>query len=381
MNIALVHDYLIQDGGAERVLKAFHETWPQAPIFVLLHDRNKMRGAWDGADVRTSFLQAWPFALQKYKWLMPLMPLATEHHDLRDFDVVLSSTSAFAKGVITRPDAEHVCYCHTPTRYLWSDTHSYVNELGLPSPIKKLVPSMLSRIRTWDRLSADRVDRFVANSKTVQTRIAKYYRRPSDVIYPPVDTASFSIAPKTENYYVAGGRLVAYKRFDVVVRAFNKLGIPLKIFGEGPELAALKKTARPNIEFVGKVNDATKAELYSKAIAYIHPQEEDFGITAVEAMAAGRPVIAYRKGGATETVVEGVTGEFLEEQTWEELGNTVIRFAPERYVPAVVRSHAKKYDVEKFKEDIRAYVERKPREVAVTDANAHEDYRRHTAAA
>lgn len=357
MNLALIHDYLIQDGGAERVLKAFHDIWPEAPLFVLLHDEKKMRGESFGSGVRTSFLQRLPFARTKYKWMMPLMPMATEQYDLREFDTVLSSTSAFAKGVITRPDATHVCYCHTPTRYLWSDAHTYVNEIGLPGPVKKLVPFMLSRIRIWDRLAAERPDRFVANSETVRRRIAKYYQRESDVIPPPVDTDMFSISPRIGNYYVAGGRLVAYKRFDVIVRAFNKLGIPLKIFGEGPELQSLRRGASHTIEFTGKIDDAAKAELYSKAIAYLHPQEEDFGITAVEAMAAGRPVIAYRKGGATETVIEGLTGEFLDDQTWEELGNSVIRFKPENYHPIAIRTHAKKYDVERFKERMKAYVE------------------------
>ncbi len=358
MKVALVHDYLIQDGGAERVLQVFQRIWPEAPTHVLLYDPKRVGRAFDGKDIRTSFLQDTPFALKKYKWFMPLMPAATEHYDLNDFDVVLSSTSAFAKGIITRPDTLHLCYCHTPTRYLWSDTHSYVSELGLPRPIKALVPYVLSGIRVWDRQAAERVDRFIANSETVRERIRKYYQRDSEVIHPPVETSRFSVAPRIENYYVAGGRLVAYKRFDIVVRAFNKLGIPLKIFGEGPELEALRAEAHQNIEFVGKVSEADKAELYRKAIAYLHPQEEDFGITAVEAMASGRPVIAYRKGGAVETVVEGKTGVFIDEQSWEELANEIIRFEPERFDPRDIRAHAEQYDTERFMQKIRGLVER-----------------------
>jgi glycosyltransferase involved in cell wall biosynthesis len=376
MRIALVHDYLIQDGGAERVLKVFHEIWPDAPTFVLLHDPRRMGDLFRGKDIRTSFLQDLPLALKKYKWLMPLMPMATERYNLSDFDVVLSSTSAFAKGVITRPETLHLCYCHTPTRYLWSDTHSYVDELGLPGPIKRLVPLMLSRIRVWDRLAADRVDRFIANSRTVQGRIRKYYQRDSDLLHPPVETHRYAIAPSISNYYVAGGRLVAYKRFDIVVRAFNKLGIPLKIFGEGPESAALRETAKPNIEFVGKVSERDKAELYRRAIAYIHPQEEDFGITAVEAMAAGRPVIAYRRGGALETVIAGKTGLFIDEQSWEELANQIIRFDASAFDPREIRRHAEQFDVEVFKEKMRAYVDEawkqwSARESAPALAHAH----------
>ncbi len=357
MKIALVHDYLIQDGGAERVLQVFQDMWPEAPTFALLHDPKRVGRAFDGKDIRTSFLQGVPFALRKYKWFLPLMPAATEHHNLNDYDVVLTSTSAFAKGVITRPETLHLCYCHTPTRYLWSDTHSYVNELGLPRPIKKLMPYMLSGLRVWDRHAAERVDRFIANSETVKRRIRKYYQRDSRVIHPPVETARFSIAPRVGDYYVAGGRLVTYKRFDVIVQAFNKLGRPLKIFGEGPEMAKLRAMAKKNIEFLGKVSETDKAELYRRGLAYLHPQEEDFGITAVEAMASGRPVIAYRRGGAQETVVEGVTGEFIEEQSWEELANLIIRFRPEDYDPRAIREHAKKFDTGLFQEKIRDLVD------------------------
>ncbi|MEA3249232.1 MAG: glycosyltransferase [Patescibacteria group bacterium] len=349
MKIALVHDYLIQDGGAERVLQVFHDMWPDAPVYALLHDEAKFGAQLRGLDVRTSFLQKIPFSLKRYKWLMPLMPVATERYDLSEFDVVITSTSAFAKGIITRPDTLHVCYCHTPTRYLWSDTHSYIKEIGLPGPVRAIMPLMLTNIRLWDRLAADRVDRFIANSKAVKHRIRKYYQRDSEVIHPPVETKRYGISESVDNYYIAGGRLVAYKRFDIVVQAFNKLGIPLKIFGEGPECAPLKANAKKNIEFLGRISERDKAELYSRAIAYLHPQEEDFGITPVEAMAAGRPVIAFAKGGALETVVDGVTGTFIEEQSWEELANCVIRFEPERYDPMKIRAHARQFDVEEFK--------------------------------
>lgn len=356
MRIALVHDHLVQDGGAEKVLLALQEVFPGAPTYTLLYDRDRVSPEFASKDIRTSFLQKVPFGLRKYQWMLPLMPAATEAHDLSSYDVVISSSSAFAKGIITRPGAIHVCYCHTPTRYLWSDTHSYVQELKAPKILKAGLPLLLNRLRVWDRLSADRVDRFIANSETVAGRIRKYYERPSDVIHPPVETEKFSVADGPGTYFLAGGRLVSYKRFDLVIRAFNRTGLPLVIFGDGPLAAAYRKMARPNVRFAGKVSDAEKAALYRGAIAFIHPQEEDFGITALESMASGRPVIAYRKGGALETVVEGVTGEFFDDQEWEELATAVIRFDASKYDARAIRAHAEAFDVRAFKRRIAAYV-------------------------
>jgi len=356
MRIALVHDHLVQDGGAEKVLLALQEVFPGAPTYTLLYDRARVSPEFASKDIRTSFLQDVPFGLKKYQWMLPFMPAATESHDLSQFDVVISSSSAFAKGIITRPGTVHICYCHTPTRYLWSDTHSYVQELKAPRLLKLGLPMLLNKLRVWDRLSADRVDRFIANSATVAGRIRKYYERPSDIIHPPVETEKFSISDAPGKYFLAGGRLVSYKRFDLVIQAFNRTGLPLKIFGDGPLASEYRKSARSNIEFTGKVDDAAKAELYRNAIAFIHPQEEDFGITALESMASGRPVIAYRKGGALETVVEGVTGEFFDDQEWEELATAVIRFDASKYDARAIRAHAEAFDVKAFKRRIAAYV-------------------------
>lgn len=357
MKVALVHDHLIQDGGAEQVLRVFQDIWPDAPTYTLLHDKKQAHPAFLPRDIRTSFLQKIPGALRFYKLLLPLMPHATERHDLSKYDLVISSSSGLAKGVITKPETIHISYCHTPTRYLWSDTHSYVEESHFPGFVKALIPLALTNIRLWDRLTADRVDRFVANSSTVRNRIHKYYRRDSDVIPPPVDIRAFSIAPQIENFYLVGGRLVPYKRFDIVVKAFSNLNIPLKIFGMGPEMEKLKAMAKPNIEFLGYVDDRTRSELYQKCIAFLHPHEEDFGITAIEAMASGRPVIAYAKGGALETVIPGVTGKFIQEQSWEELADTVIRFKPETFDPLRIRTHALQFDIPHFKERFKRYVD------------------------
>ncbi len=356
MKIALVHDYLAQDGGAERVLKAFHEIWPEAPIFVLFHKKGSVQGL-SGADVRESFFRLLPFGRTRYQWYLPWMPLATERHNLHEFDIVLSSTSAFAKGVLTRPNTLHISYCHTPTRYLWTDTHEYIAELKYNRIIKSLLPPIIHKLRMWDKASVDRVDHFVANSQTVKKRIGKYYRRPSDVIYPPGDTTHFYISPKVENYFLTGGRIVPYKRFDLVIEVFNRLGIPLKIFGTGPDMERLKSFSKPNIQFLGRVDDVQKAELMSKAKAFIHPQVEDLGITPIESMASGRPVIAYGVGGVTETVIPGKTGVFFQEQTWESLLDAVIHFDPDQWNPKEIQQHAQQFSLEKFKTEIKQYVE------------------------
>ncbi len=355
MKVALVHDYLSQDGGAERVLKAFHEIWPEAPIFVLFHDQNKLSD-FKSADVRESFIGKIPGAKKRYQWFLPWMPLATERHNLHDFDVVLSSTSAFAKGVLTRPNTLHISYCHTPTRYLWTDTHEYLEDLKQNRLIKAFLPSIIHHLRLWDKMSVDRVDHFIANSYTVKSRIHKYYRRDADVIYPPVDVDKFKISNNIGDYYLSGGRLVPYKRFDLLVQAFNRLKMPLKIFGEGLELENLKKIAKPNIEFLGRVSDQEKADLLSRCRAFLHPQVEDCGITPIESMSSGRPVIAYPVGGATETVIPGETGVFFPEQTWESLLDCVLHFNWENWNSEKIREHAQKFSTEHFKERIEKYV-------------------------
>jgi glycosyltransferase involved in cell wall biosynthesis len=357
VKIALVHDYLKQDGGAEKVLAVMQEIWPEAPTYTLFFDPHHLP-QFRGKDVRTSFLQRAPFIQSKFQWYLTLMPTATEHYDLSDFDVVVSSTSAFAKGIITRPDALHICYCHTPTRFLWTDTHSYVEELRIPRLVKHALPPFLSLLRLWDKQAADRVNAFVANSKTVQGRITKYYSRKSVVIHPPVDTHRFNVSDRPKNYFLTGGRLVAYKRFDLAVDACSRTGIKLKVFGTGPVEADLRRRAKGNVEFLGRVPESQLPDLFANAKAFLHPHEEDFGITAVESMAAGRPVIAWRRGGATETVREGITGEFFDEQSWEELADFLIRFDETKYDPHTIRAHAEQFSRERFKRELRELVER-----------------------
>ena len=355
MKIALVHDYLSQDGGAEKVLQSLQEIWPSAPIFVLFADRARFP-QFAQSDLRESFIRFLPFGRTHYRWYLPFMPIATERHNLDEFDAVISSTSAFAKGIITRPGTLHISYCHTPTRYLWTETHEYINELSYGKIFQMLIAPLIHRLRIWDQMSVHRVDNFVANSDTVRRRIAKYYRRDSDIIYPPVAVEQFFVSSELGDYFITGGRLVPYKRFDILITAANRLREPLIIFGDGPDESRLKKMAGDTIKFVGRIDDTSKAALLSRAKAFLHPQVEDFGITPVESMAAGRPVIAYGAGGATETVIPGVTGVFFYEQSWEAVVEVLLNFAPLEWDSAVIRARALKFAEANFKDRLERYV-------------------------
>lgn len=372
MKVALIHDHLAQDGGAERVLRVLAEMFPEAPIFTLLCDEKNAVKYYPGRIIETSIIQKLPGGVSYYQWYMPFMPMAVEFFDLSGYDLVISDTSSFAKGVITSTHTLHLCYCHTPTRYLWSDTHQYINELKYNKYFKKIISLVLNYIRIWDKLAADRVDVFLANSRFVAGRIKKYYRRDSAVIYPPVETEKFKISSALGDYFLIGGRLAPYKRVDIVIEAIKQLSInnyelrindkkiipKLKVFGDGIDLSRLKSLAKgcANIEFLGRVNDETKAELYSKCLAFINPQEEDFGITAVEAMAAGRPVVAFRRGGALETVEAGVTGEFFNEQTADSLAQVLKNFGASNYNSAAIKLHAEQFGVARFKKEIGEFI-------------------------
>lgn len=357
MNVALVHEHLAQDGGAERVVRAMQRLYPRAPLFTLVYNAAQAHQAFRQSDIRTSFIQRLPGGVRHYQWYLPLMPMAVENYDLRQYDLVMSSSSALAKGVITQPRALHLCYLHSPTRYLWNDSRQYVRDLRYPRWMKAIISRHLSGLRQWDYLAAQRPDQLIANSRAVQQRITKYYHRMSTVIYPPVETERFSIASQVDRYYLTGGRLVPYKRFDLAIRAFNRLGLPLKIFGTGSALDDLRALAKPNIEFLGRVPDEQMNALYSRAIAFINPQEEDFGITVIESMAAGRPVIAFAAGGALEAVKPGQTGVFFQDEEWEALADAVIRFRPEVFDSAAIRAWAKTFSLDNFTSALRQYVD------------------------
>lgn len=356
--IALVHDYLVQDGGSERVLLALHELFPRAPIYTLFHNPERTHIGFKHADIRPSHLNKLPFARKRYQWYLPLMASAVESFDLSGYDLVISSSSTFAKGALAAPEALHVCYCHTPTRFLWQERNDYVNELPQPKFIKRMLPPILHQLRQWDAIAARRPDVLLTNSKTSQQRIRRYYQRDSEIIAPPVDVERVPFSTKPGTFWLTGGRLVAYKRFDLAVRAFAKLNVPLKIFGEGPEMEKLKRMAGPKTEFLGHITDEAKVHLFRDAIAFLHPQIEDFGITAVEAMAAGRPIIAFGQGGAAETVLDGVTGTFFEIQCWEDVGNAVLRFDPARFDPRKIRQHAETFGKPRFLHQLKERLDR-----------------------
>lgn len=367
MRIALVHDYLIEYGGAERVLEAFLEIWPKAPIYTLLYDEKSTHGRFKGRRIYTSFLQKLPFSRSRHRLFPLLMPFAAEQFDLSKYDVVLSDSASYAKGIVTKPSTLHVSYCHTPIRYAWDDSHKYIEEFYYPSLVKKFIPFFMNYIRIWDREAANRVDYFIANSKFVQRRIKKYYGADSEVVYPPVNVSNFSAAGKDSGkYFLMVGRLLPYKRFDIAIEAFNSFKQPLKIIGRGPAEKGLRLKAKTNVEFLKVDGDEKLSEYLAGAKALIFPQEEDFGITAVEAMACGKPVIAFKSGGALETVKEGVSGLFFEEQTPAALIKALKKFesltlpkGEGSFEPELVRQEALKFDKEIFKKKIKEFVEEK----------------------
>lgn len=351
MKIALVHDHLNQWGGAENVFLAMLELFPEADIHSLIFDSAKVHPGLRNKSVTTSFIAQLPFSQRFFEWYLPLLPHAIEHIDLSKYDVVISSDSSFAKGVITAPHAIHICYCHTPPRFLWNYSQGYTDELRQPTIVKKLLPLFLTRLRMWDYQAAQRVDYFIANSVVVSQRIKKYYGKDSIVLYPFVEFDQFYLSNTTDDYFLAMGRLRPYKRFDLAIQAFNKIGMKLKIIGTGSDEKRLRSLAGPTIEFLGSVSNQERAKYLAHCKAFINPQEEDFGITVLEAMASGRPVIAFGRGGANETVTAD-TGVLFDQQDWETLATTVITFDETKYTPSLIRTHALSYTKEQFKKEL-----------------------------
>jgi glycosyltransferase involved in cell wall biosynthesis len=361
MKVAIVHYWWLSNRGGEAVVRALVQMFPRADLFVHVCDETLVRatlGARFERRIVPSFIARLPFARRHYQKYLPLMPLACEQWDLSDYDLVISSESGPAKGVITRPDALHLCYCHSPMRYVWDLYHDYRRSAG--ALIRPLFPLVAHYMRQWDRHSAQGVDQFVANSAFVASRIRKCYRRDAQVVHPPVDVDAFSAEQPRERHYLVLGQLVAYKRADLAVRAFNRLGLPLVVIGEGEQLRALRALARPNVQLLGRQPfDVIRRHLQT-CRALVFPGLEDFGIVPVEAMAAGAPVIALGRGGVRETVRDGIDGCFFDAPTEEALIDAVQRLERGALAvdPAASHAHARRFDGARFRREMHQAIDR-----------------------
>ncbi len=359
--IAIIHEWLTSHAGSEKVVEQILNIYPHADLYSLVDFLPpNQRSFLQHKSVKTSFIQNLPFAKHSFRNYLPLMPLAIEQFDLSAYDLIISSHHAVAKGVITRPDQLHISYVHTPLRYGWELQHQYLQQAGLTKGIKSgFTRAILHYLRLWDVGSANRVDRYVANSRYVARRIDKTYRRPAEVIYPPVDTQRFRADATREEFYLTVSRFVPYKRVDLTIAAFNQLGLPLVMIGDGDSRQAMQQIAKGNIRFLGRQPDSVVEDYMQRCRGFIFPPEEDFGITPVEAQAAGAPVIAYAKGGQAETVVNGKTGLLFANQTPESLVQSVKQMHGQidRFEPRVLRQNAERFSIDRFKQRFEAFVE------------------------
>lgn len=358
MKVALVYDRINKWGGAERILLLLHEIFPSAPIYTSVYDAAAAPWA-KGLDIKTSFLERLPYARRHHEFFATIMPLAFESFNFDSYDLVISLTSESAKGIITKPGTRHICICLTPTRYLWSSYESYFAK----EPMRTLSIPIVWYLRAWDKAAANRPDKLIAISKTVQGRIKKFYNRDSEVIYPPLFLDKSVDAKKTttvnsENYYLVVSRLskfTPHKRVEIAIEAANTLKLPLKVVGDG-DTSYFKKMAGPTVDIVGKVTDEVLSEYYRSCAALIFPGVEDFGLVMVEAQAAGKPVIAYKEGGATEIVIEGKTGMFFESPTSAALVKALKSFDKSKYNSKVIKRNAQRFSIKEFKKQIMSAV-------------------------
>lgn len=366
MKKALINDWYYVNGGAEKVIHSLNSIWNDFDHFAIIdflneEDRNFIL---DGKKSKTSFIQKLPTAKQNHRNFLQLFPLAIEQFDLSNYDLILSSSSAVAKGVRTQKKQLHICYCHSPMRYVWDLQEQYLQDAGLNKGLKGLYAKyVLNKIKTWDIDNSKNVDFFIANSNHVAKRIKRIYNRESVVIYPPVDVDFFQLEEQKQDYYFTASRLVAYKKVQLIVEAFNDLPhLKLIVAGDGPEFQKLKKIAKDNIEFVGFVDYKKLKNLLQKAKAFVFAAEEDFGIIPVEAQACGTPVIAFGKGGALETVIENETGIFFEEQSAQKIKEAVFDFEKLEFNPKKIREYALKFSTQRFENEMKAFVEIKFKE-------------------
>ncbi len=363
MNMCIIHDWLTTYGGSELVLKCLLEIWPETPIYTLVYDKNgNCRDIIQSTEVKGSFINKLPFAKRKHRAYLPLMPLAIEQFDLSAYDLVLSDSHAIAKGVITGPDQLHISYIHTPVRYAWDLQHQYLRNARLERGLRGfLAKALLHYIRLWDIRTISGVDYYIANSAYIARRIWKLYKRQAQVIHPPVEIDRFQIREDKEDFYLTLSRLVPYKKVDLMVEAFNAMpDKQLVVIGDGPEMSSLKRMAAENITFLGFQSDSSVEDHLQRAKAFVYAAEEDFGIVAVEAQACGTPVIAYGKGGALETVIEGKTGLFFRDQTPESLIQAVEAFENHaEWDGQAIRRHAEMFSKVRFKGEIQSFVDEK----------------------
>jgi glycosyltransferase involved in cell wall biosynthesis len=369
LKIALVHDFLNQYGGAERVLEVLVEMFPSSPIYTLLYDKEKMRGKFEGREIHASFLQKLPkFIKRRPKWLLPIFPVAPETFDLREFDLVISSSGAWTKGIITRLNTTHIAYIHSPMRFAWDANGEYIHQQKKCFLINFIVRRILNYVRIWDKVAADRPDWLIANSEYTRSRINKYYGRDSVVIYPPVET-KYQVSSikyqenandKAAKYFLIVSRLSAYKKINAVIEAFNKLELLLVIVGEGKQEKYLRSIANKNIRFLGWQPDEKIEKIYANAKAFLFAGVDDFGIAPVEAMNFGVPVLAIRKGGVREIVEEGKTGEFFDAAVPEVIADCVRRFMEneEKYDREYIITKSREFSKERFIRDIKEYIDK-----------------------
>ncbi|WP_299189146.1 glycosyltransferase family 4 protein [uncultured Campylobacter sp.] len=364
MKKALIHDWFSAYAGAEKCVESFTNIWDDFEIYSLIDflsnaDRDKIL---KGKRAHTSFIQKLPFAKDKYRNYLPLFPLAIEQFDLSGYDVVLSSSHAVAKGVLTHSNQLHIAYVHTPIRYAWDLYHQYLRESGLDRGLKGMLAKyFLHKIRLWDASTANRVDHYVANSRYIARRIKKTYGKPSDVIYPPVDVDKFTLCEAKEEFYLTASRMVPYKKIDLIVEAFSQTDKKLLVIGGGPDMAKIKSKAGKNVELLGFASDEIMADLMGRAKAFVFAAEEDFGITPVEAQACGTPVICFGRGGARETVRDGESGLYFMEQNTKELLAAVAKFEQnyDKFEPTKIRENSLKFSRARFEAEIKSYVEKK----------------------
>jgi glycosyltransferase involved in cell wall biosynthesis len=363
MKVAIIHYWLVGMRGGEKVIEALCDLYPEADIFTHVYAPEMISEKIRKHKIIPSFINSLPCAKKMYKTYLPLMPLALEQLDLRGYDLIISSESGPAKGIVAPANAVHVCYCHTPMRYIWNMYHDYREGAGRLT--RAMMPMLSHYLRMWDVTSAHRVDSFVANSATIAARIRRYYGVGAEVIYPPVDVDAFYVAEPTKigDFYLMAGELVSYKRPDLAVRAFNEMGLKLVVIGGGEMLDELRRIAGPTVKVLGQQSFDVLRDHYARCRALVFPGEEDFGMVPVEAMASGRPVIAFGRGGAMETVMDGETGLFFEEQSVEAIASAVKRFQNFTVDPAKISDHARTFArdhfLAKFKQHVDALMEAK----------------------